>query len=82
MKLSTRRKFFVYCTKYGGVIQIKARRRPSEKTATKQGTWIIEKLQNGKWERPYFPEIFWLNLRNMTYLGCRSCSDEVQNDSN
>lgn len=53
-----------------GVIRITARRRPSQSTVPKRGSWVVRELSTkGEWEMPAFPEINWVVLNAMTYLG-------------
>ena len=56
----------------GEIIRIKHKRKPTEKSIPKRGTWIVYEFQRdykGKWCMACFPEITWPRLKQMKYIG-------------
>jgi len=60
----------------GGVIRICSKKKPSEHTAPKGGTWIVTEFVEDNFEMPCFPQILWSTLKTMIYLGCVEKEDE------
>jgi hypothetical protein len=59
-----------YCEPDGsGVIQVQAKKQPSEKTEPRNWGWIVEELIEGDFRMPCFPEVGWRRLSKMIYLG-------------
>jgi hypothetical protein len=66
-------KYHHYNTLDGGVIRVRANRKPSELSAPANGTWVCYELsKEGKWEMPCIPQITWRTLSKFEYLGFQS----------
>jgi hypothetical protein len=61
-----------------GVIRICAKRKPSELTKPKSGTWVVREYVKSKWVMPGFPEITWFMLTKLEYLGSTPISADFR----
>ena len=60
-----------------GVIRICSKRIPSSRTIPKSDSWVVEELTpKMEWQMPCFPEIGWMTLKKMKYLGFVPTSKE------
>lgn len=50
-------------------LMVLAKRRPSEKTIPRSGTWVVREWHDKEWLMPCFPEITWGTLKKMLFVG-------------
>lgn len=71
-------KYYHYLAEDGGLIRVRAKRRPSKKIVPYDGTYIVREysLKDSNWLMPCFPQIIADRLFNKCqYLGCINAED-------
>lgn len=62
--------YYFYLTEDDHVIRIWAKKRPSEATRRRAVTWVVKEYSGEDgWFMPAFPEIGWVTLRSLRYIG-------------
>jgi hypothetical protein len=60
---------YYYLCEDESIIRVLAKRKPSETTVSRSGTWVVYEYDGKKWEMPCFPEITWKRLSELKYIG-------------